>query len=222
MIFAAGHGTRMGQLTRARPKPLLTLAGKTLLDRALALAEAEGIGRLVVNTHYRADQINAALAGRNVAISHEAPSILDTGGGLRNASSHLGSSPVYTLNPDAVFLGPNPLSFLRGEWRKRDCSALLLLVPLERAEMRAGGGDFSMTETGRLARRGPMVHTGAQIIETEGLAEIDATVFSLNTYWDRLATAGRLHGVVYPGRWCDVGTPEALAHAERLLSEARP
>lgn len=218
MIFAAGFGTRMGALTAARPKPLLELGGTTLLDRAIALGQGAGAGRIVVNAHYRADMIEGAVAGRGIAVSREDPDILETGGGLRAALPFLNEQIVYTLNPDALFLGPNPLTALAKGWRGQHTGALLLLVPHDRAGMRVGGGDFALGPVGALTRGGPYVYTGAQIIDTEGLDALPGPAFSLNAFWDRLAAEGRLHGLVYSGAWCDLGTPEALAHAETLLA----
>ncbi|MDJ1009433.1 MAG: nucleotidyltransferase family protein [Paracoccaceae bacterium] len=217
MIFAAGFGTRMGGLTAERPKPLLELGGATLLDRAIATAHGAGIGRIVVNAHYHADQVAGAVAPHGIAVSHEAPDILETGGGLRQAHPMLGADVAYTLNPDAVFLGPNPLLALREAWRNIDTGALLLLVPPKAAHMRNGGGDFVLGPGGALTRPGPMIYTGAQIVDMRGLEDIEETAFSINLYWNRLAAEGRLHGVVYDGDWCDVGTPAALDRAEALL-----
>lgn len=216
MMFAAGFGTRMGALTADRPKPLIEVAGWPLLDHALALTE--GLSTRVVNAHYHADQIARHLDGTGVAVSEEAPDILDTGGGLRFALPLLGKDPVFTLNTDAVWGGPNPLELLAAHWRPDDMDALLLCVPLSRAQGRKGGGDFSLQPDGQLTRKGDLVYTGAQIIKTEGLAEIDDKVFSLNLLWNRMAEAGRLHGVSYPGRWCDVGHPEGIAEAEAMLA----
>lgn len=219
MIFAAGFGTRMGALTAHCPKPLLEAGGITLLDRAIETGLAAGVPRLVVNTHYLAEQVEAAVAGRDIAVSRETPDILDTGGGLLNAAAELGCQFVYTLNPDALHVGPNPLSVLQDAWKMSGARALLLLVPPDRAEMRSGGGDFALGPDGKLTRGGALIYTGAQIIDTGGLRDMPGSVFSLNAYWDRLAVEGRLHGVVYPGRWCDVGTPEALNHANAMTRE---
>ena len=117
MIFAAGLGTRMGALTRDRPKPLVEVAGRPLIDHALALARAAGIPRIVVNTHAHADQMQAHLArtAPDVLISHE-PTLLETGGGLKRALPLLGPGPVFTLNADMVWTGPNPLAALAAAW----------------------------------------------------------------------------------------------------------
>lgn len=215
MLFAAGFGTRMGALTQDRPKPLIEVAGRALLDHALDLTK--GIPTRVVNAHYHADQVVAHLRGTDIKVSVEQPDILDTGGGLRHALPLLGTAPVYTLNTDAIWKGPNPLDMLRAAWRPDQMDALLLCVPLERAIGRQGGGDFSLDAEGHLHRGGDLVYTGAQILRTEGLADIPDPVFSLNRLWNAQAEKGRLYGLPYPGQWCDVGRPEGIALAERML-----
>lgn len=216
MIFAAGLGTRMRPLTETTPKPLIPVADRTLLDRALDLGRAAGTGPIVVNTHYLGHRIAAHLAGRDVAISDESGTILDTGGGLRQALPLLGQGPVMTLNPDVVWTGPNPLAALDAAWRD-DMDALLMLVPLDRATARQGAGDFSLDDAGRISRRGDFVYAGAQIIRPDRLADIPERVFSLNRLWDLLIAGGRVHGIVHPGGWCDVGYPGAIPLAEGLL-----
>ncbi len=218
MLFAAGFGTRMGALTADRPKPLIPVGGRALIDHALDIAAAHGPLRRVVNTHYRADQIAAHLADRGVSLSREHPEILDTGGGLRAALPLLGPQPVFTLNTDAVWSGPNPLDLLAQAWDPARMDALLLCVSPEQALGRTGVGDFHLSD-GRLTRGGDLVYTGAQILRTDGLSDIPDPVFSLNLLWNGMQARGRLYGVTYPGRWCDVGHPEGIALAETLLTD---
>jgi len=220
MIFAAGFGTRMGALTATRPKPLIPVSGVPLIDRALALAREAGAEPVVVNTHYLGGQIAAHLAGSGVAISDEPGEILETGGGLRKALPLLGAGPVMTLNPDAVWLGPNPLLQLAAAWDDDRMDALLLVQPMARVRGRVGGGDFAMDADGRIRRdrgAGGVVYLGAQIIRTGGLGEVAETAFSLNLVWDRMIAGGRAFGLIYDGDWCDVGSPEGLAAAEAML-----
>lgn len=220
MIFAAGLGTRMRPLTDDRPKPLIKVAGQTLLDRALALGRDAGVAQTAVNSHYLGDQIARHLAGQPVAISDEADQLLDTGGGLRRALPLLGAGPVMTLNPDVVWTGPNPLAALIAGWRD-EMEALLALVPLDRATARQGGGDFAMDRAGRISRKGDFVYAGAQIIRPDLLARIPDQVFSLNRLWDLLIARGTAFGMVHPGGWCDVGRPEAIALAEAMLAASQ-
>lgn len=218
MIFAAGLGTRMGALTRDRPKPLIEVAGRPLIDQALGFAKAAGARPIVVNVHWQAAMLRAHLAAEPVLIADETARLLETGGGLRAALPLLGAGPVWTINSDSVWRGPNPLAALAQAWDPARMEALLLLVPRGRAAGYAGAGDFAPDPTGRLARGTTHVYTGAQILRTEGLAEVDDAVFSLNRLWDRAAARGGLYGLAYDGDWCDVGRPENLALAEGLLS----
>lgn len=219
MLFAAGRGTRMGALTETRPKPLIEVAGRPLIDHALALADAAGARPIVVNLHYLSDQIARHLAARPIALSHE-PVLLETGGGLRQALPKLGAGPVMTLNADAVWTGANPLQQLASAWDGDRMDALLLLAPRAQTRGHSGRGDFLLDSEGRIRRAAGAeapVYLGAQIIRTEGLAEIAEDVFSLNRLWDNLIARGRAFGLIHQGGWCDVGRPEGIGEAEALL-----
>lgn len=223
MLFAAGFGTRMKALTSDRPKPLIPVAGRALIDHALDVARTADVGRIVVNTHYRADQMAAHLAGRGVTISHEAGRILETGGGLKAALPLLGPGPVAILNSDGIWTGPNPLKALAADWDGARMEALLLLLPLHRTRAHGPKGDFCIDTEGRLSRGTggeDHVYIGAQIIAPDRVGAFPDDVFSLNRVWDQMIAAGTLFGVRHPGDWCDVGHPEGIAEAERLLHDA--
>lgn len=221
MLFAAGFGKRMGEMTRDQPKSLIKVAGKSLLDHALA--QTVGLDRKVINLHYKGEQIAAHLAGQDIALSWERGDILDTGGGLRAALPLLQSSPVYTLNTDAVWTGQNPLAELGAAWDEARMDALLLMAPADRTRGRTGSADFTLDALGRISRAagGPgLVYLGAQIIRTERLAAFDEQAFSLNRLWDLMIAEGRAWGMVHDGLWCDVGRPEGIATAEAMLAQS--
>jgi len=220
LVFAAGRGTRMGALTRDRPKPLVRVAGRPLLDHALALTDGLAPLRRVVNVHHFADQVRAHLAGTDVVLSDEADLLRETGGGLRHALPLLGPGPVFTLNSDAVWAGPNPLRLLSDAWQSDRMEALLLLVRPEEALGHRGRGDFCAAPDGSLMRGPGAVYSGAQILKTGDLAAIEEKVFSLNLLWDRMIGRGTLFGIHYDGHWCDVGQPESIALAETLIGGA--
>ena len=225
MLFAAGLGTRMGGLTADRPKPLIPVAGKALIDHALDLTTSPAVGSKVVNLHYLGQQIADHLRGQNVALSWENDRILDTGGGLRQALPLLGAGPVMTLNTDAVWLGPNPLDLLAQAWDGAEMDALLMVTPPDRAHGTHSRGDFLRDADGRITRaRGAdgVIYLGAQILRTDLLADISDPVFSLNVLWDRLIATRRAYAITYPGQWCDVGHPAGIALAERVLSKGEP
>ncbi|KCV82553.1 nucleotidyltransferase [Actibacterium atlanticum] len=222
MLFAAGFGTRMGALTKSRPKPLIEVAGKALLEHALDQRKGVALSNTVVNSHYLGDQIAAHLTGRDdITISAEAPDILDTGGGLRQALPLLGSGPVFTMNTDAVWTGEGALAQLENAWDDDRMDALLLLVPRDQAVGHNGKGDFVIAADGKI-RRGPgHIYTGAQIIRTDLLGTIPETAFSLNLLWDRMLEQGRMYGLEHQGGWCDVGHPGGIDLAESMLHEAK-
>ncbi|WP_171132702.1 MULTISPECIES: nucleotidyltransferase family protein [unclassified Ruegeria] len=219
MLFAAGFGTRMGALTADRPKPLIPVAGRPLIDHALNLVDGVQPIRTVANLHYKADQLAAHLEPKGVLLSREEPMILETGGGLRAALPFLDCDPVYTLNTDAIWAGPNPLNLLRDAWDPDQMDALLMCIPIAQTLGHGGTGDFTLDSDGRITRGPGVVYGGAQILKTDGLEEFDEPAFSLNRLWDRMQQRDRLRAVNYPGRWCDVGRPEGIALAESLIAD---
>jgi len=232
MVMAAGLGKRMRPLTASRPKPLVEVAGKTLLDHCLDRLRAAGVRKAVVNVHYLADALEAHLSNRvegiEIAISDERKLLLETGGGLANALPLIDADPFLSINADNLWIdGPvDTLRLLSSSWDDARMDALLLLVPLARANCHKGQGDFYMNAAGALRRRkpgavAPFVFTGIQIVSKrlfEG--EIPAGPFSTNLLWDRAIAAGRCFGSVHQGLWFDIGAPPNIKKAEKILGSA--
>ena len=218
LLFAAGLGTRMGALTANRPKPLVTVAGTPLIDHALQLVDTPEIGTRVVNVHYLADQMRSHLDGKAVSISDETDLLRETGGGLRHALPLLQSDPVMTMNTDAVWSGPNPVSLLHAAWQD-DMECLLLLVPRKNVHGHLGEGDFTMDADGHLTWAHGHIYTGVQMIRKSLLDDIPGDVFSMHDPWNIARDRGTFFGTLYPGQWCDVGQPESIPLAEAMLRE---
>ncbi|MEM6477643.1 MAG: nucleotidyltransferase family protein [Pseudomonadota bacterium] len=217
MIFAAGFGTRMAPLTQTRPKPLIEVAGKRLIDHALLPAREAGLAPICINVHYRARQMRDALRGEeSISILEETPDILETGGGLKAALPHLPGNAVFTMNSDAVWEGPNPFECLRAAWGAPEIEALLLCVPAARALGRADAGDFTISPDFRVSRGAGYFYTGAQIICRAPVAAHSERIFSFNALWNEMIERGSLFAAIYPGAWCDVGRPSSIALAERM------
>lgn len=219
MIFAAGRGTRMGELTQSTPKPLINVAGRALIDHALQLVDESPIENIIVNLHHLGDQIEHHLQRRDILFSREHDQLLETGGGLKKALTLLKTDEVVTLNSDAVWTGANPIPALLTAWDPDRMDALLMLVAPENAVGHKGKGDFLISPDGQLSRGAGMTYTGCQIIKTAAVREVDEHVFSLNTVWDQLLLQGRVFGIEHQGRWCDVGHPEGIALAEAMIGE---
>lgn len=226
MILAAGLATRLRPLSLQRPKALMEVAGKPLIDHALDRLAEVGVTRAVVNTHYLADQIERHLAGRNqpaIQISHEDP-ILDTGGGIAKALPLLGSDPFYAINAKIVWRGgrEEALRRLASSWDETKMDALLLLQPTVSAVGYEGPGDLSMDQFGALRFRepqeiAPFVYASIQIVHPRLFNGAPGGAFPLRPLWERAAAAGRLYGLRHDGEWYLVSTPAGLAAAEEQL-----
>jgi MurNAc alpha-1-phosphate uridylyltransferase len=228
MVLAAGFGERMRPITLRLPKPLVTLAGKPLLDHVLDKLAAAGVTTAVVNVHYLPDQLEAHLAARRgrppeTKVSDERGVLLDTGGGAKKALSLLGHGPFFIHNADSVWSeGATPaLTRMLRKWNPATMDCLLLLAPTATSIGYAAKGDFSMAPDGRLARRGnevvPFAFAGVSLCDERLFDNAPEGRFSLNLLWDRALAKGRLYGVRLDGRWMHVGTPDALAEAETLF-----
>lgn len=227
MVLAAGLGTRMRPLTDRMPKPLVPVGGKALLDHVLdRLAEA-GVATAVANVHYLADQIIQHVAARRaprVVISDERDIILGTGGGVVKALPLLGAAPFYHLNSDTMWIdGARPnLLRLAEAFDPARMDILLLMAPTAGSIGYAGSGDYAMLPDGRLQKRKehqvvPFVYAGAAIISPAIFKDAPAGEFSLTRMFDGAAEQDRLFGLRLDGTWMHVGTPDAVAAAERAL-----
>ncbi len=228
MVLAAGLGTRLRPLTLDRPKALVTVAGKALIDHMLDRLAAAGVERVVVNVHAFADQLEDHLSGRSdleVVISDERSALLETGGGLKAARAHLGDDPVLVTNIDSVWSEPSgpAIDRLIAAWdpdRMDDC---LMLVPLENSLGFDGPGDFFRDAAGRLAHRGPaarapLAYMGVHLMQPRLIDAWPDTAHSIFPHWMAMAERGRLHGVVIDGDWMHVGDPAAREAAEARLA----
>ncbi|MFM9978075.1 MAG: nucleotidyltransferase family protein [Sphingomonadaceae bacterium] len=231
MVMAAGLGKRMRPLTASRPKPLVEVAGRALIDHALAKLAAAGVTRAIVNVHYLAAALEAHLKrhhhGMKIVISDERDALLETGGGLVRALPLIDTDPFLCVNSDNLWIdGPvDAFSVLAEQWDDARMDALLLMVPQARANCHKGRGDFHMDAVGRIARRkpgriAPFVWTGLQILSQRLIADPPAPAFSTNVFWDRAIASGRAFGAVHQGMWFDVGHPGAIPETEAILADA--
>lgn len=235
MILAAGLGTRMRPITDTIPKPLVTIAGKPLIDYALDMLKAVGCEKVVVNVHWLADQMEAHLAtypGLDIVISDERDALLNSGGGLAKGLKLLDPGPVYVMNADLFWIGERwdeltNLERLAGFFDPDRMDMALLCVRLEDTTGHDGKVDFAMGGKGELVRyraadgRVPegdgVVYAGAIVMDSRLLGDAPDGPFNLNIYFDRAIAANRLYGLILDGHWITAGTPEAIEAAEEAV-----
>ena len=233
MVLSAGLGTRMRPLTNDKPKPLIEVAGKTLLDHNLDQLHNAGIKNTVVNAHYLADQIFTHVETREhpeIKISDERDELLDSGGGIKLALPQLGNDPFFILNSDSFWIDRqvNTLQKMAQTWNSLGdkVDILLLLAQKENAVGFDGAGDFFMEGDGTLKRRGdaphaPYIYAGCAILRPEIFAATSEKKFSLNEQFNEAIAHGRMSGITLNGLWLHVGTPEAIALSEQAIKAER-
>lgn len=228
MVLAAGLGTRMRPLTDDRPKALVEVGGRALIDHMIDRLKSAGVERFVVNVHYFADRLEAHLNTRgdvDIVISDEREKLLETGGGLKKARPLLGDDPVFVANIDSVWIEDREgeaFERLKSNWRPDEMDAYLMLAPMERSMGFDGPGDFFHVFDGHLTFRGdrqsaPWNYMGVHITKPQIVDGMEEDAFSLTPIWRRLADKGRLFGDGMDGDWMHVGDPAARDAAEARL-----
>jgi MurNAc alpha-1-phosphate uridylyltransferase len=229
MIMAAGLGTRMRPLTDDKPKPLVKVAGKTLIDHALDRLVAAGVTFAVVNVHYKAQMVVDHLSRRHdieIVFSEEKDALLGTGGGVVKALPHFEGEPFFVMNSDTVWVEGigHALDRMIARWDAETMDALLLMASMTTALGFEGPGDFNMAADGGLTRvderrLSPFAYPGVQICHPHLFDGAPSGGFSTNRMWDVAIEKRRLYGVRLDGVWVHVGTPEAVAEAEDFLAD---
>jgi MurNAc alpha-1-phosphate uridylyltransferase len=229
MVLAAGLGKRMRPITETIPKPLVKVAGKTLLDWGLDSLADVGVAKAVVNVHYFPEQIVAHTAHRatpEIVISDESDGLLDSAGGIVKALPELGLDPFYVLNADTFWIdhGAPNLARLALAWDAASMDILLMLADIDSATGHSGGTDFLVALNGALRRSmgdpAGLIYAGAAIIHPRIFDSAPSGPHSLNSYFDAAIAKNRLFGMAIDGSWITVGTPDAIPLAEAAVAEA--
>ena len=230
MVLAAGLGTRMRPLTDDRPKALVEVGGKALIDHMLDRLAAAGVETAVVNVHYFADRLEQHLVQRaathplpHIVISDERPQALETGGGVKHALPLLGEGPIWVANIDSVWIeDASAIEAVARAWDPAKMDVCLMLASTTESLGFHDTGDVFLDD-GIVRFKGPgetapLVYVGVHITKPAVVADGPEGPFSLAPLWRALAPGGRVHGVAPPGVWMHVGTPEARDTAEARLA----
>lgn len=227
MVLAAGLGNRMGQLTQTTPKPLISVAGRALIDHCLDGLAADGVREAVVNVHHLADKVEAHLAERSspaIVLSDERRQLMDTGGGIAKALRHFGDQPFFIRNSDSFWLDGvrSNLHRMAEAFRPETMDAVMLLAATVDSAGYQGRGDFLLDKQGFLVRRpertvAPFVYASALLVHPRLFADIPSGPFSLNLLFDRAIAENRMLGVRLDGLWINVDMPAAISSADEAL-----
>ena len=237
MILAAGMGSRMRPITDTIPKPLVTVAGRTLIDHTLDWCSASSVNQVTINSFYKAELLEAHIEARQllhpgkpeITVVRE-QELLETGGGIKNALPYLGSEPFLSANSDSICIdaGVPAIERLLAAWDDRHMDALLLVHPVIDAIGYDGKGDFFVADGGVIRRRhnapsAPFVFTGVQLLHPRLFEGAPQGAFSLNVLYNRGMTEDgvlpRVRALIHDGQWLHVGDPQELAQAEDWFSQ---
>ncbi len=240
MVLAAGLGTRLRPLTNDRPKALVEIAGRTLLEITLSRLQRFGIRDVIVNTHHFADLVADYLKtndnfGMQVAVSHE-PELLDTGGGLKKASWFFlegsdSDEPFIVHNVDVI----STIDLDRMVQFHRESQALATLAVQERKTSRyllfeeqshlcgrSSGGDAPPELVRPVAQSQALAFSGIHVISPQLFSKmVEKGIFSIVNCYLRLAGAGETIAGFRADEyyWRDLGTRENLAQAAEDLQQ---
>jgi|GEM_PF-83779 len=236
MILAAGFGSRLRPLTDNTPKPLVSVCGRPMIEHTFDSInmECEQFSRVVINTHYLSSKMDEYLSFKHddrILISHEKVTIMNTGGGVKQALSKIAAPRFFTRNPDALWKGQCPFCFLRKHWREDDMDSLMLMIPYENTFGFAGIGDLSMKHADVSSREAfcldalgcidkdeySLVYGGMQIVRSSCFSQIESDIFPMSSVWSMAKSKNRLYAAVYEGDWFDIGTLKGIQTAEQHL-----
>ena len=230
MIFAAGFGTRMGDLTRSTPKPLVNVHGKPILYYVLDSIVNHGFKKIFINSHYLHEQIDAAVRHYQdnrvdcprITVLYE-PDILDTGGTIKADMKYFDSEFIFTHNSDVIIRSNKDLfREMSAAWDANKMDFFLLLHETNKAIGYVGRGDFEQSDRGMLTKPTtstvnvlPYMYAGIAILKPELIASRSETKFSLQSYYDN---PQKTYGYINDGAWCHVSSPKDLVRTEQFLS----
>lgn len=201
MVLAAGLGKRMQPLTLKTPKPLLEINNISLLERGINLLIKSGVEEISINVHHLPEQIEKFIREKKfkveVNISKETDALLDTGGGILEATKHFNDNPFYVINPDTLWSDRyiEEVKRLEDSYSKNK-KPTLLLVNKKLSFDGSFKGDFNLTNN-QITRdeKNDFIFTGLQIIKRSFLTSENSKVFSMNKIWNDLIANKELYGI---------------------------
>jgi MurNAc alpha-1-phosphate uridylyltransferase len=226
-VLAAGFGTRLQPHTLTIPKPLVSVAGKPLLDHIFDHLVTAGVTQVTVNTHYLGKIIHKFVQTRtqpDILISHEVE-LLNTGGGIKKALHHFGREPFYVINGDAFWTGGSThtpiLDQLAANWNPDIMDILMVLQPVSTMKLTQGVGDYDLNDQGQairsLSQSGAYMFTSIRINHPRIFDHTPGGAFSYLELLDKAQEEGRLYGIIHQDDWHHISTAEDLNAVDAAL-----
>ncbi len=203
IILSAGYGKRLNPMTLFKPKSLLKINKKTLLENTIHILEKFGIEEIVINTHYLSDQINTFINNKKfsskIFLIKEHEKILDTGGGVLNAAKKFNNDPFFVFNPDTIWSQSylDDFKVMEKQYFNNDYKSVLLVVDKTKSFDKTMNGDFNLKKNilDRESNEKKYIYTGSQILNNSVFKNKKNEPFSMNLIWDLLIKNKELLGV---------------------------
>lgn len=227
-ILAAGKGTRLRPHTDTMPKPMVGIAGRSIIKRTIEKLAAQGVEEIVVNIHHLSEVLKDHLKDiteTKIIFSPE-EELLETGGGLKKALHHFKDEPYYIINGDALWdegAGDTILSRLADRWNDGRMDILQMMQPKDGMSLTGFVGDYDMDQEGRLTRskdkKGAYMFGGIRIAHPRVFKDSPDGAFSFLQLMDRAQEQGRLYGIAHDAEWYHISTPEDLAAVDAAFRQ---
>ena len=203
IILGAGFGKRMRPITKKIPKPLVKINGVTLLENSIKFLNSLGVKHIIVNTHHLHKEIVNFVKRKKfsskIYVVVEKRKILDTGGGILNASKKFKKQTFLVLNPDTLWRRGYKKEFKKLEKiYLRNKKPAMLLVSKNKSYDRSFKGDFNLNSKNEISRQknNKLIFTGAQIVDRSVFKKRKIKSFSMNKVWDDLIKKNQLIGII--------------------------
>ena len=217
-VLCAGMGSRLRPYTDTRPKPMVTVRGKPIIDHILDKLVTAGVTNVTINLHYMGDILKNHVSKRDdikITFSEETE-LLETGGGLKYALHTMPKNdPFFIINGDAFWTEDetNIFTQLSQSWNRDDMDVLLALQPIEKMKLTKGVGDYTMDggkATRSMTQDGDLMFAGIRLCHPRVFENSPDGAFTFLQLMDQAEKNERLYGSMFQGDWHHISTPEEL------------
>ena len=201
VILGAGFGKRLSPITNKIPKPLVEIGNETILEKTIKLVKKLNLKKILINTHYKRDQLKNFIEKKNfdidIELFEEVPEILNTGGGILNMIMENKNENFLTFNPDTLWNENYIDEILKMEnhFFNSNSKNILLVVNKNKSFDQNLIGDFNF-EADKLYKTKPLnfIYTGCQILEKKIFKKFNNKSFPMSEVWNDLLSRNELMG----------------------------